>query len=73
LGAPGTLAGAELEEVLGDREKVIAEADLKKACPEAVLRALTTGPPSIPEAKAGKANEPDADLVRRLKSLGYTQ
>jgi arylsulfatase A-like enzyme len=73
LGAPGTLAGAQLEEVLGDREKVIADADLKKACPEAALRALTTGPTSIAKANAGKANEPDPELLRQLKSLGYAQ
>ncbi|MGD0999579.1 MAG: sulfatase [Candidatus Brocadiia bacterium] len=68
----GTLDGAQLEEVAGGREKVIAGADLKKDCPEAALRALTEGPPSIPEVKAGKAIEPDADLIKQLKSLGYT-
>jgi arylsulfatase len=74
LGTTGTLAGAQLEEVLGGREKVIADADLKKHCPEAALRAFTMGPPSIPEAKAAKASEPpDPDLIRRLKSLGYTE
>ena len=73
LGTPGTLAGAQLEELAGGREKVIAGADLKKDCPEAALRAFTEGPPSIAKANAGKANQPDADLVRRLKSLGYTQ
>jgi len=69
----GTLDGAQLEEVAGGREKLIAGADLKKDCPEAMLRALTMGPPSTAKAKAGQANEPDADLIRRLKSLGYTQ
>ena len=73
LGAmDGTLAGARLEEIAGGREKVIAGADLKKDCPEAALRALTERAPSIPEAKAGKAIEPDADVIKRLKSLGYT-
>ncbi len=73
LGAPGTLAGAQLEELAGGGEKVIADADLKKACPEAALRAFTAGPPSIAKANAGKANEPDAELLKELKSLGYTQ
>ena len=73
LGTPGTLAEAQLEEVTGDREKVVAGADLKKACPEAALRAFTAGPPSIAKANAGKANEPDPELLRQLKSLGYTQ
>jgi arylsulfatase A-like enzyme len=73
LGTPGTIAGAQLEELAGGHEKAIADADLKKACPEAALRALTMGPPSIPGVNAAKANEPDAELVRRLKSLGYTQ
>jgi arylsulfatase A-like enzyme len=73
LGTPGTLAEAQLEEVIGDREKVVTGADLKKACPETALQALTTGPPSIPGAKAGKASEPDPELLRQLKSLGYTQ
>jgi arylsulfatase len=68
-----TLAGAQLEELVGGREKVIAGADLKKDCPEAMLRALTMGPASIAEAKAGQAKEPDADLLSRLKSLGYAQ
>ena len=72
LGTPGTLAGARLEEIAGGREKVIAGADLKKDCPPAALRGLTEGPPSIPEAKSGKPIEPDADLIKRLKSLGYT-
>jgi hypothetical protein len=69
----GTLDGAQLEELAGGREKVIAGADLKKDCPEAMLRGLTAGPASISEAKAEKSKEPDADLIRRLKSLGYTQ
>jgi hypothetical protein len=69
----GTLDGAQLEEVAGGREKVIAGADLKKDCPEAALRAMTEGPPSIAAANAGKANGPDADVLRQLKSLGYTQ
>ena len=74
LGTMGTIAGARLEEVAGNREKVIADwTDLKKACPEAALRAFMEGPPSIAEANAGNASEPDEDLVRRLKSLGYTQ
>jgi arylsulfatase A-like enzyme len=73
LGTMGTLAGAQLEEVAGGREKVIAGADLKKDCPEAALRAMTEGPPSIAAANAGKANGPDADVLRQLKSLGYTQ
>jgi arylsulfatase A-like enzyme len=74
LGTPGTLAGAQLEELVGDRERVIADwTDLEKACPEAALRAFTEGPPSIPEAHAEEVNKPDADLLRRLKSLGYTQ
>ena len=67
LGAPGTLAGAQLEELAGGGEKVIADADLKKACPEAALRAFTAGPPSIAKANAGKANEPDAELLRRTE------
>jgi arylsulfatase A-like enzyme len=69
----GTLDGAQLEEVAGGREKVIADADLKKDCPETALRALTEGPAPIAEVKATKSKEPDADLIRRLKSLGYTQ
>jgi arylsulfatase len=73
LGTPGTLDGAQLEEVIGDREKVVADADLKKACPEAALRALTTGPTSVAKANTGKANEPDPELLRQLKSLGYTE
>ena len=73
LGTMGTLDGAQLEELAGSREKVIAGADLKKDCPEAALRALTIGLPSIAAARPHKANEPDADLIRQLKSLGYTQ
>ncbi len=73
LGTPGTIAGAQLEELVGGGEKVIADADLKKACPEAALRALTMGPPSIAKANAAKTNEPDPELLRQLKSLGYTQ
>jgi arylsulfatase A-like enzyme len=73
LGTTGTLAGAQLEEVAGSREKVIAGADLKRDCPEAALQALTMGPPSIRDAKAAEANEPDANLIRQLKSLGYVQ
>jgi len=74
LGGMGTLTGAQLEEVAGGREKVIADwAGLKKACPEAALRAFTEGPPSIATADAGKMGESDADLIGRLKSLGYTQ
>jgi arylsulfatase len=73
LGTPGTLAEAQLEEVAGAREKVVADADLKKACPEAALRAWATGPPSIAKANTEKANEPDPELLRKLKSLGYTQ
>ncbi len=73
LGATGTIAGAQLEELAGGREKVIADADLKKDCPEAALRAFTQGPPSIPKANAAKANDADADLIRQIKSLGYTQ
>ena len=69
----GTLDGAQLEEVAGGREKVIAGADLKKDCPETVLRAFTEGPGPIAGTKAEKAKEADADLIRRLKSLGYTQ
>ena len=46
---------------------------LKKNCPEDVLRAFTEGPPSISTAHAGKTDESDADLIGRLKSLGYTQ
>ena len=73
LGTPGELAGIQLEEVIGNREKVIAGADLQKACPKAALRTLTTGPTSIAKANAGKANEPDPELLRQLKSLGYTE
>ena len=73
LGTTGTIAGAQLEELAGGREKVIAGADLKKACPEAALRALTDGPSSIAKVNPGKQNEADADLIRRLKSLGYTE
>ena len=73
LGTTGTLAGAQLEEVAGGREKLIAGADLRKDCPEAALQALTIGPPSIRGVKAAITNEPDADLIRQLKSLGYTQ
>ena len=73
LGTMGTLDGAQLEELAGGREKVIAGADLKRDCPEAALRALLMAPPAFPAAKAGKANEPDPDLLRRLKSLGYTE
>jgi arylsulfatase A-like enzyme len=73
LGRTGTLKGAELEQVLGDREKVIAGVDLKKDCPEAVLQAFAEGPPPIPGASPGKTNEPDAERMRQLKSLGYTQ
>ena len=74
LGTMGTLAGAQLEELVGGRERVIADwTDLEKACPEAVLQAFAEGPPSLPEAHAENVNEPDADLISRLKSLGYTQ
>ena len=73
LGAMGTLDGAQLEELAGGRETVIAGADLKKDCPAAALRALTKGPAVNFQAQAQKANEPDADLIRQLKSLGYTQ
>jgi arylsulfatase len=73
LGTIGTLAGAELEDVSGGREKVIADADLKKACPETALKALTKGPTSIAKVSAEKANGPDAEVIRQLKSLGYTQ
>ncbi len=73
LGTTGKITGAQLEELAGGREKVIAGADLKKACPEEALRAMTDGPPSLAKASPGKANESDADLVRRLKSLGYTE
>jgi len=73
LGAPGTLDEAQLEEVTGEREKVLADADLKKACPEAALRGLMTGPPAFAKANAAKVAEPDPELLRRLKSLGYTQ
>ena len=73
LGKPGTLAGAQLEEVAGGREKTVAGADLKKDCPEPVLRAFTEGPAQIAEVRPAKSQEPDADLIRRLKSLGYTQ
>ena len=72
LGSMGTPAGALLEEVAGGREKVIADADLKKDCPEGALRALTEGPTSVVQAGPGKPNEPDANLIRQLKSLGYT-
>jgi arylsulfatase A-like enzyme len=73
MGATATLAGAQLEELADSREKVIAGADLKKDCPEAALRAFVAGPPSIPKANAAKTNEADEDLLRRIKSLGYTQ
>jgi len=73
LGTFGTLAGARLEELAGGREKEIAGADLKKTCPEAALRALTTGPSSIPGVNPAKASEPDEELMRKLKSLGYTR
>jgi arylsulfatase A-like enzyme len=73
LGKTGTLTGAQLERVVGNGEKVIAGADLKKECPEAMLRAYAEGPPSIAEASAAKTAEPDAELMRQLKSLGYTQ
>jgi arylsulfatase A-like enzyme len=73
LGTRGTFAGAQLEEVIGGSERVIADwTKLPKACPEAALRAFMDGPPSIAAAKAAK-EEPDADLIKRLKSLGYTQ
>ncbi len=73
LGAPGTIAGAQLEELVGGGEKVIEDEDLKKACPKAALQALMTGPLALPKANAGKAHEPDAELLKQLKSLGYTQ
>jgi arylsulfatase A-like enzyme len=73
LGTTGTLEGAQLERVLGNSEKVIAGADLKKDCPEAALQAFAKGPPSIPKANAAKTIEPDAELIKQLKSLGYTQ
>ncbi|MGD1001723.1 MAG: sulfatase [Candidatus Brocadiia bacterium] len=74
LGPTGTVAGAELEELAGNREKVIAGwMALAKVCPEVAIRAFLKGPLSIPAANATKANEPDAELIKRLKSLGYTQ
>ena len=74
LGAMGTLTGAQLEEVAGGREKVIADStDLKKACPEAALRAFTDGPSPVSSDNAVKTDGSDADLIGRLKSLGYTQ
>ena len=74
LGTMGTLAGAQLEELSGGREKVVAYwTDLKKACPEAALRPSPKAHPQSPAVKGGNAEEPDADLIRRLKSLGYIQ
>jgi arylsulfatase A-like enzyme len=73
LGKTGTLEGAQLERVLGNGEKVIASADLKKDCPEAALQAFAKGPASIPKANAAKTAEPDAELIKQLKSLGYAQ
>jgi arylsulfatase A-like enzyme len=73
FGRRGRLAGAQLEEVTGDREQVIADSDLQKACPEAALRAFTEGPPSIAKASAPTPSNLDEGLIRRLKSLGYTQ
>ena len=73
LGTIGSLDGAKLEEVAGGREKVIAGADLKKDCPVTALRLFTEGPASIPAANGRKADEPDEGLIRRLKSLGYTE
>jgi arylsulfatase A-like enzyme len=73
LGKTGTLAGAQLERVLGDGEKVIAGADVRKDCPEGMLRAFAEGPPSIAEASAAKTSEPDAALIQQLKTLGYTE
>ena len=73
LGAMGTLAGAQLEEVADGREKVIADADLKKDCPEAALRAFTEGPPLVLETKTEKTIKPDTELLKQLKSLGYTE
>ena len=70
----GTLTGAQLEEVAGGREKVIADStDLKKACPEAALRAFTDGPSPVSSDNAVKTDGSDTDLIGRLKSLGYTQ
>ena len=64
LGTMGTMDGAQLEELTGGRQKVIVGANLKKACPEEALRAMTDGPPSLAKASPGKANESDADLVQ---------
>ena len=73
LGTPGTLAGAKLEELAGGGEKVIAEAELEKACPEAALRAMTYGPRLMLAVQAAKVSQPDPELLKQLKSLGYTQ
>jgi arylsulfatase A-like enzyme len=73
IGTTGTLDGAQLEELVGGREKVIAGADLKRDCPAAALDGLTMGPSSPLKAIAGKTEEPDAETIRLLKSLGYAQ
>jgi arylsulfatase A-like enzyme len=74
LGTMGTLAGAQLEELVGGRERVIADwTELPDApCPTDVIQAFIEGPPAVPGVTPGKA-EPDTDLLKRLKSLGYTQ
>jgi len=73
LGTMGTLNGAQLEELVGGRERVIADwTGLPKACPRDVLLAFLEGPPAIPGVTPGKA-EPDTGLLERLRSLGYTQ
>jgi len=73
FGKTGTLAGAQLEEVVDCGERVIADwTKLSKACPDTALLAFMAGPSSIAGVSAAKA-EPDEHLIRRLKSLGYTQ
>jgi arylsulfatase A-like enzyme len=73
VGTVGKLRGAQLEQVRGNGEKVIAGVDVEKDCSEAAVRAFAEGPPSIPKANAAKAAEPDAERMRQLKSLGYAE
>jgi arylsulfatase A-like enzyme len=73
VGTVRKLRGAQLEQVRGNGEKVIAGVDVEKDCSEAAVRAFAEGPPSIPKANAVKTAEPDAERMRQLKSLGYAQ
>ena len=74
FGTMGTLAGAQLEELVGGRERVIANWTqlTEDSCPKDVIQAFIEGPIPIPGTTPGEV-QPNTDLLQRLKSLGYTQ